>query len=715
MSISKQYDNYINHFLDKKLDTNDSNIYNYINESNNINLETPRLPKSITLPAFPLIIKQTINYLSKQNIIKNINTKHFTKVSPEQIYNPNYTLLLTNTTILNKHTNNINNINNINISLTIENYINTLFNISKSHLKSNVHPDTIKAIIVPYSNLGFKETGLCCASSYYQLYNRTKPIKKVILLCTNTTDTNNFISTSLTDIISYKTVNENETSNKRLKFDTITIEKMKPYIELNNENIKNEISLLNQLPFIETIAPNSSIIPILISNKIYLDNTNIDKINNIIYILKKILINEDTILICASNFTNTKLNEELNSRKKDIFTNCIIKKQDNSILQFIYDNVNGIKTRSSKIDDILFMQNTPSTSTMTMYFFSQLLNNYSGISRKLSSSSSSISSDDSGISVSSNKIKSILYSRITSYYTSILNKNIDLSNFLPRQLVNIIDTKIDTKIDTILPSISYIGLVFTSQSTIENNKNRVIENLFSEYEKIALISFIKEQLYFNTINSINKYNNNITKIINNPINIPIFKSNLGVFITLYKNNKLRGCIGTSETNNDEYTIENNIKRFIIELSTKETYCRDLKFNPITFDEISNITFNINILYHMKSINVDTFNSNQFNFGCDGLLFKSILNNKQQCKYSLTSISKYFNSNINKTLFLNELCKNINDNDNVNDNVNDIVNDIVNDNVNINDNNNVNGNRNNYNQYSNTYKLFYNEGILLNSN
>ena len=45
-----------------------------------------------------------------------------------------------------------------------------------------------------------------------------------------------------------------------------------------------------------------------------------------------------------------------------------------------------------------------------MYIFSHLLNNYSGIARKLSSSSSSISSNDSGISISSNKSNTILYS-----------------------------------------------------------------------------------------------------------------------------------------------------------------------------------------------------------------------------------------------------------------------------------------------------------------
>ena len=101
---------------------------------------------------------------------------------------------------------------------------------------------------------------------------------------------------------------------------------------------------------------------------------------------------------------------------------------------------------------------------------------------------------------------------------------------------------------------------------------------------------------------------------------------------------------------------------------------------------------------MKSINIDNFNSNQFNFGCDGLLFKSILNNKKQCKYSLTSISKYFDNNINKHIFLNELFK------------------IINGNVNENENGNGNGNDTvyNYQQYNDTYKLFYNEGVLINS-
>jgi AmmeMemoRadiSam system protein B len=729
--------NYIKHFLDNNLDKSTTCSSN---GSNTSDITPPTTPKQQNTNQTSIlnISNITLSNLHNNPInlthIKNINykqlydiqlcdiqlcelenpetqnyEKQFTKDNTEYIYNPNYNLLSIND-IQPTNTTQTTNIPK-SISSTIENNINTLFNICKSNLKSNVHPDTIKAIIVPYSPLGFKETGLGCASSYYQLYNRTKPIKKIILLCTNTTDTNQFISTSFKQIISYKSVSSS--INSTLHFDTKIIEQLKPFIEINNDIIKNEISLINQLPFIETIAPNASIIPLLISNKIYLENKNIDKINNIIYILKKILKNDDTILICASNFTNTELNEELNKREKDMYTHCTIKNQDNKILQFIYDTINGIKSRSSKIDDILFIQNTPSHSIMTMYIFSLLLNIFSSIARIASSSSSSISSDDSGISVNSNKMNSILYPRITSYYTSIINKNIDLEHFLPSQLHNIINNNMsDTISDTIqntississipsIPSISYIGVLFTTHPTIENNKSRVLENSFSDYEKIALIGFIKEQLYFNTNKTIAKYNT-ISKIINSPINSPVFKLHLGVFINLYKNNELRACIGTSETNNDEYTLENNIKRFIIELTTKETKCRDLLFQPITFDDINeklnHFSMNVNILYHMKSINLTTFHSHQFNFGSDGLLFKYGVNDKHKCKYSLTSISKYFDKNMNKNNFLSELYKSIHSKEET-----------------INTLNTANTANTANTITNNTFKLFYNEGILINS-
>ena len=675
----------------------------------------------------------TTNTTTTNTTTTNTNTKHKYKPTlkdiPELIYNPPYHKLILD--------NNNNNDTINNTSIKLENYIHTYFNITKKYLKSNVHPDTIKAIIAPFSPI--KESGLCCASSYYQLYNRTMPIKKVILLCTkttdttHTTDTDNFISTSFTHIKSYNHVNTNSntnnnttnttnTTNKYLKIDSIIIDKLKHYLDINNEYFEHDMSFLSQLPFIETIAPRASLIPILISNNIYLNNTNLDKINSILHILKNVMKQEDTIVICVSNLTTQSDNPLNTNAISNIITNCNIKNQDNIILQFIYNTINGVKTRSSKIDDILFIQNTPSPSTMCFYIFSKLLNNYIDISKQSCSSLSSMSSDDSGISVNCNNTQNILYSRITSYYTSnyksIVNNDIthDTEHFTPQHLLNTNTTNTtntsNTNTTNTNTTTSYIGLIFTSQPYLDNSNIRILENAFTEYEKIALISFIKEQFYLNLnlntnantntnihtttqnyMNHIHKYNCNVTNINNMPINTPMFKTHLGLFITIVdKKNKLRGCIGTSETNNDEYTIENNIKRFVLELSTKETKCRDLVFQPITLDELHNtidkLSFNITILYHMKSLHIDKYYSNQFKFGNDGLLFQSLVNvdNKHttKCKYSLTSISTYFNTNttentdnINKIKLISELFKHIND------------------------------------TKQNEFKLFYNEGMVIN--
>ena len=726
--------NKIEHFLVNNLDKSSSSKSS---DSNTSETTPPITPPIITINNInnTYSLNTFQNFLNLQKKTNTTRQKYIPnlKYSPELIYNPLYYKLL----IDKNNTKNQNpNINDTDTSLQIENYINKYFNISKKFLKSNVHPDTIKAIIVPYSTI--KESGLCCASSYYQVYNRTVPIKKIILLCTHNIDTNtnnnnvnnsvNFISTSFTHIKSYKNGNDNTS----LKIDNVVIESLKPYLEINNEHFENEMSLLSNLPFIETIAPQASLIPILISNKTYLDNTNLDKINNIIHILKKIMKNEDTIVICISNLTAFKKTKSKNDdvisefndlidENSQIITNCNIKNQDNTMLQFIYNTINGVKTRSSKIDDILFIQNTPSNSTMNLYFFSQLLNNYIDISKQSYSSSSSISSEDSGISVNFNNTQNILYSRITSYYTSnyksnynslISGKDINIEHFLPQQLLN---NTVHNTID------SYIGLIFTSKPYIDNSNLRALENSFTEYEKIALISFIKEQFYLNLIktknvhnmnnmnnmNHIDRYKCNITNINNMPINTPMFKTHLGVFITIVdKNNNLRGCIGTSETNNDEYTIENNIKRFVLELSTKETKCRDLIFQPITLDEINdtinNLTFNINILYHMKSINIDKYYSNQFKFGDDGLLFQSLVNvdnkHNNKCKYSLTSISKYFNNHNNYNNIDN------NSNNVINNTIENVKKQFLNELL-----NNIND------SHQNNFKLFYNEGLLINTN
>ena len=719
---------YLETLLDNYHSKDNSDIHNENDNDNGDDYysETILKPYSST----HLLLKKYVSETFYKTQLSPFKTKSKFNSSPERIYNPPYDLLIK---IDNSNTN-----TNVNVSTLIENYINNVFNISKNYLKSNTDPDTIKAIISPYSNNLF-QNGLCSASAYYQLYDRTKPIKNIILLCTNSTKSSTLISTSFTSIKSYKNetlVNNKPISNTSLKINTKIIDTLKPYLEINNELIENEVSLYSNLPFIETIAPGASIIPILISNSMYLDNNNNNKISNVINILKKYLKSDDTILISTSNFTDTSINNDINTNtntnintnintNRNTNTNYNIKKEDNIILQFIYDNVDGYKTRSSKIDDILFIQNTPSTSSLSFYIFSNLLSNYTNTSRSSSSSSNSSNSNgDSGISIDFNTNYKNLYSRITSYYTSLnekitsktinntinntindtINKN-HINQFTPNDLFNnSSSTSPSLSLSPLLsssePSISYIGLLFTTQPYFENNKKRVIDNSFSEYEKHSLTYFMKQEFYLNTtssilkntvsnFNTIKNFNNTIHKINNLPINSPIFKKHLGIFITLYKKdtNELRGCIGTSETNNDDYTIETNIKKFVCELSTKTTKCRDLEFSPIHYNELDILTFELTILYHMKPINSEDY-LNHFKFGSDGLLFKTMVNNKPLCKYSLTQMTLYFNRN-NKE-------------------------------VSSNTNNNNNNNKILLNELSNTYLsntnfiLFYNEGMIIKS-
>ena len=279
---------------------------------------------------------------------------------------------------------------------------------------------------------------------------------------------------------------------------------------------------------------------------------------------------------------------------------------------------------------------------------------------------SSNSNGDSGISIDFNANYKNLYSRITSYYTSSNEKIIakytndhtndntndhTINQFLPSDLFY----NSPSSLQQSSSSISYIGLLFTTQPYFENNKKRAIDNSFTEYEKYALNYFMNQEFYFYTTTP-TKFTTPTTQTllsINNVlINSPIFKKHLGIFISLYKKdtNELRGCIGTSETNNDDYTIETNIKKFVIELSTKTTTCRDLLFQPINSNELTNLRFELTILYHMKPINSEDY-LNYFKFGRDGLLFKTTIHNKPLYKYSLTQMTDYFNK-INKEVSSN---------------------------------------------------------------
>ena len=615
-------------------------------------------------------------------------------------------------------------------------YIKKLFTIAKLNLKSHVNPDTIKGILVPHSEL--KYSGLCSASAYSQIIGRTEPIKRIILLCTNQELSNSFISTSYTDITSYNKL-------MTLKIDIQSINNLKPYLEINDELFIKENSFNSQLPFIETViqqiqnqtaskTTSTLILPLLISNNLnLLDEKTHLNVKTILIKLIELLKNQDTILICASNlsYINGIFKDKIN-----INMHQNIRKKDSEILEFIYNILNGITTRNQRIDDILFIQNAPSCGTMTMYLFAKLLNMYSGgldYSSSLSSSSSSSDSKSPNIykvidlkeNYKHNLLKSKnqsnnlpikkLLSRVCCYYTSLMRKNIKIyndtrdndtrdndtrdndtgENFNNFNKFNSLDLVKEININDISQSsVSYSSLIFTTQPYIEIKDGRNIENIFSQYEKIALIGLIKEQI-INNFNINMNIKNKIPLQLILPINCQSFSYNLGVYISIYKDDILRACIGTTETNNEDFTILSNVKNFTNDLISKITKYKNLQFLPIEPSEFNKLKFNIIILNNIKSISINDYFGYKFIFGKDGLILKIDKNNKinqsDNDKY-LFSLSSIDDSNsdikLNKKELLESLCKRQFSSFN---NSNDFC-------YNINNVNNI--------------KLYYNEGLLI---
>ena len=101
----------------------------------------------------------------------------------------------------------------------------------------------------------------------------------------------------------------------------------------------------------------------------------------------------------------------------------------------------------------------------------------------------------------------------------------------------------------------------------------------------------------------------------------------------------------SETENNEYTIEDNVKKYVI-LSAN-----DKRFERIEFYDFNTLSFSINILYNIIPITVNEYFSNKFKLGYDGILIKK--GDKQG--YFLPSVATDFN--YDKQKLLEELCIN----------------------------------------------------------
>jgi len=590
-------------------------------------------------------------------------------------------------------------------SLSLSNYIKKLFSIVRSHLSCQVEPDSIKAFIVPHA--GIKYSGLCAASAYYECINRTRPVKNIILLCTshyNLVDSRNQKhNKNILNIMapSFNLIKTTE-PGKFLSIDTQLIDKIKHLIKLDNQentHFLEEHSFFNQIPFLEAIAPDASICPLLINN-IFIDSNNNDNRNGgsynggsynggsyncgsyngggesskdifknvkqilellqkLIIILKTKYIRNDTILICSSDFSHINGNFE-KKISSHIFQN--IRKCDNETLQFIYNLVDGQESRISMLDTLLFMKNSSTCGIMAIYLFAKILNS---MQMSFTSSCSSLTSSSSGVSdclpSSNSNISKLKYphknknknqsqsqsqsqrfnSRISCYYTSITREFINLEHFDNKNLVPLYEIKSSNT-----PSVSYLGLIYTKQQDMKEKYKSKLEFLLTQYEEYALLGLAREQLFYYLLKK--EGNVSLPSQLIKPINAQVFQLELGVFTTIKNNGILRGCIGTLETDNDELNIEKNVKQFVIEASSK-----DSRFKPITLSEFNKVDISITLLNKLIPITLNQYFTNKFQLGKNGILMKI---GKQQ-GYFLPSVASELGLKTNeKNKLLDELCQ-----------------------------------------------------------
>lgn len=155
-------------------------------------------------------------------------------------------------------------------------------------------------------------------------------------------------------------------------------------------------------------------------------------------------------------------------------------------------------------------------------------------------------------------------------------KLIEYFNYMYSEHVYITSDMIEKNFDN---SVGYVGMIFSNVNNLKFNKyllnlpkkiiNWIFESSFEEHS-------IHDIIYEFRKNKLNKLQLNINNIE-------------GIFITIEKNNILRGCIGTFKLINNDL-IETILNRTIM------SAFYDNRFSKITYDEVKYLSYKINFLH-----------------------------------------------------------------------------------------------------------------------
>lgn len=478
-------------------------------------------------------------------------------------------------------------INNwLNISENIIKYLDKLKILVENNFKSNIDNKSCKFIFTPHA--GIKYSGLCAMSAYYNSYDSN--ITNIIII---STDHNN-ISGIKRYIGSLDFRKDN--INFKFKKDTSVLDQT---LFNNSEDLQDEHSILNQLPFIHYFYKNKvSILPLIIGN---LTSKNINKI---IDELKKV-VNKNTLVVCTTDISH--INGRFNTKINDfIYHN--IRYNDSNTIKLINNN-----------STINKLKQTSMCGANAVFLFYKI--------RKECET----------------KFNVKLYPRIVCYYMS---NQFDKIN--QQSIDNICKTKLIS--DNSISNVSYVSIIYSNKPYLDKTLSRPLENVLTDFEKKSLLEFVKNYIL-----------NHITNIVPKHLIEPIYCNSyyterLGVFITLRKDKRLRGCIGTTYI---DTVIIDNIKEYALASSFN-----DSRFTPIQLNELGTFVHNdfkftidvkISLLNEKKKLTYNEYKTDKFKLGEDGI---SIQLKNGSNGFFLPSVAKEDKS-ITKEKMLELLCKKMN--------------------------------------------------------
>ena len=162
-------------------------------------------------------------------------------------------------------------------------------------------------------------------------------------------------------------------------------------------------------------------------------------------------------------------------------------------------------------------------------------------------------------------------------------------------VLNGLNVNVETLSHEDITGVGYGICIYTPK---EENKNREFRRIYLQDEQNRLIEkYLKSDDYIklakNTIEEYIKNNNKIN--IPNNINSELLNKKAGLFVSIHKFGKLRGCIGTI------IPTQENIAQEIINNAISAA-TNDLRFNPIEKEEIPYLDINIDILGPIEDIN-----------------------------------------------------------------------------------------------------------------